>query len=153
MSTAIASPALARDGAVYVGVDGGLLKPSPLNLDFANSVTGVTDAVRIRHKVGYDLDAVVGYDFGMFRLEAEVGYKHSDIKTATIDRLALTQVGAANNPQIRYNSTGADRVTSGMINGLIDIGPEQLLQRLRSAAASARLVSTLAPASFPRPTR
>src|SRR5690242_19037018 len=81
----IAAPAAATtDHAGYVGVDGGILFPK--NQDIFGDVTFTDgDAVdiatehvgRLRYKHGLDLDFVGGYDFGMFRLEGELGYKRA----------------------------------------------------------------------------
>src|SRR3954470_13948929 len=35
---------------------------------------------RVKWKRGYDVDLIGGYDFGMFRLEGELGYKRSKLK-------------------------------------------------------------------------
>src|SRR4051794_40596041 len=66
VSTAVGTPAFARDGAPYVGVDVGLLRPSPLKVRLTSSPGTFDNAMRIRHKLGIDADAVFGYDFGMF---------------------------------------------------------------------------------------
>ena len=34
---------------------------------------GSHETLRIKHKMGFDVDAIAGYDFGMFRAEAEIG--------------------------------------------------------------------------------
>ena len=43
LSTAVATPALARDGAPYLGIDAGLVRPNNLNLRFSNSATSISD--------------------------------------------------------------------------------------------------------------
>ena len=70
-STALASPALARDGQWYVGVEGGAM----LVEDITSDVGGIVDTSEVDHDTGYDFDGIVGYDFGGFRLESEVAYK------------------------------------------------------------------------------
>lgn len=50
LSTAVATPALARDGAPYLGIDAGLVRPNNLNLRFSNSATSISDAVVLKHK-------------------------------------------------------------------------------------------------------
>ena len=104
---AIASPAMARDGAGYVGIEGGILFPrhSNVNTTANRSTTAVTTSVTTPYtlgvagtpgapvvtsatttgtttygsgftadyKRGVDIDAIAGYDFGMFRLEGELG--------------------------------------------------------------------------------
>ena len=122
VSVEIAGPALARDGAPYVGVDAGIMKPEPLDLTFSNATMSASDAIRLRHKLGYDFDAVVGYDFGLFRLEGEVGYKHAGIKSATVAQPALAAILLPNQPT-HYDSNGRARLFTAMLNGLIDLGP------------------------------
>src|SRR5260221_13808610 len=114
-STAFATPALARDGAPYVGIDAGLLRPSPLDLRLTNSTTTFEDAIRIRHKLGVDGDAVFGYDFGMFRGEGELGYNYAKLSRATISRAALNAY-QGNALDTQFNSFGHSRVISGMID-------------------------------------
>src|ERR1700761_1459455 len=74
-STALATPALARDKAWYVGVEGGAMIVEDIHFD----INGAPDAMKIDHDYGYDVDGQVGYDFGMFRVEAEVGYKSANV--------------------------------------------------------------------------
>ena len=158
--TAIASPAMARDGAAYVGLEGGILFPRHTNSNSA--VTGTTTIVNTvatdtsttpstvtttpvgtsttttttfapgygtRYKKGLDIDALVGYDFGMFRLEGELGYKRTRMKDITVSPAVLT---AINTPVAGFTPTvpvtnanagfdlGRTTVLSGMINGLVD---------------------------------
>ena len=88
-STALASPALARDGQWYVGVEGGAMLVEDLNLDFP----GLPAAGEVDHDTGYDIDGIVGYDFGGFRLEAEVAYK-----SAAVNQLQMGAPGIPQNP-------------------------------------------------------
>ncbi len=122
VSTALATPAVARDGSAYVGIDAGVVKPSSLDLRFTNSAVSVDNGERLRHKWGYDVDAVFGYDFGMFRLEGEFGYKHASLKSATVAPAALAAVLIPAAPTT-YGSTGRSNVLSGMVNALLDLGP------------------------------
>ena len=36
-------------------------------------------ALLFAYRTGFDVDAIAGYDFGVIRLEGEVGYKHAGI--------------------------------------------------------------------------
>src|SRR5438270_7247417 len=124
VSTVAATPAFAGDGAAYVGIDAGVIKPNRLNLTFRNSATNIPNGERLGHKHGYDVDGVIGYDFGLFRLEGELGYKHARLKDAAlapgaIGAVLLSPVTATIVPA----ATGRSNVVSGMINGLIDLGP------------------------------
>ena len=77
---AVASPAAARDGSGYIGVEGGILFPKDMSADrlvFSEGGLVVTataeDISEIELKRGYDIDLVGGYDLGLIRLEAELG--------------------------------------------------------------------------------
>ncbi len=58
-STAIASPALARNDAWYVGVDGGVMLVEDMDLDISTATTEFNNAVKIDHDKGFDMKAVV----------------------------------------------------------------------------------------------
>ena len=142
VAMAMSSPAIARDGAPYVGVEGGILFPrvtrySVNSLRVQSVPTGggllgqtvttsnvnygsgfVTD-----YKRGVDIDAIVGYDLGFFRLEGEVGYKRTRAKNFTASPTLLTAINTAPISGVTSNSFGfADqtRVMSVMLNGLFD---------------------------------
>ena len=57
-STALATPALARDNAWYIGVDGGAM----IVEDFDYDIDGVSDAGIVEDDVGYDVGGEIGYD-------------------------------------------------------------------------------------------
>ena len=112
-STALAAPALARDGAFYVGIEGGAMIVEDLDLDigaFNNNVT-------IDHKYGFDVDYVAGYDFGAIRLEGELGYKR-----AKVDE--FQQVAGGGFTGGTFNGGGRTEVISSMINALLDFGDD-----------------------------
>src|SRR5215207_4051551 len=73
-TTALAAPALARADTWYVELDGGVMLLEDLDFD----VGGVNDAVTVDSEYGYDFGGIVGYDFGAFRLEAEVSFREAD---------------------------------------------------------------------------
>ena len=129
--TAISSPAMARDGSPYVGIEGGILFDGKSKQDFTltqiaptASVTTYTNGARYKFKSGYDLDAIAGYDFGMFRLEGELGYKHAKGDTLTISGPLSTALSGP--PAITTDTTasigGKASVYSAMVNALLDIG-------------------------------
>ena len=122
VSTAVGTPAFARDGAPYVGVDAGLLRPSPLKIRLTTSSGTFENAIRVRHKLGIDADAVFGYDFGMFRLEGEFGYKDAKTKDATLSRAAVNAIDGATFGT-SYAADGRTRAISAMLNALVDFGP------------------------------
>ena len=83
-TTALATPTLAKDHAWYIGVDAGGQIVENTKFDLRDTGTTIAnDAVRLHHKVGFDVDGNVGYDFGPFRAEFEIGYKDARADTAT----------------------------------------------------------------------
>src|SRR5215212_2132351 len=133
-AAAIASPAAARDGSGYIGIEGGVLFPQKQDIDGAvdfttNTLTRVDlasdDVARVKLKTGYDVDIIGGYDFGIFRLEGELGYKHSKIKSVNIDDGFVTAINTGSGNLFiddDFNISNRATVLSGMINGLLDFG-------------------------------
>jgi len=131
-STAIASPVLAKDKAWYVGVEGGAMLVEDMDLDIGARTTAPITAAgsgTVDSKYGSDFDGIIGYDFGGFRAEAEVGYK-----TAVLDSYSSTTTtpyGAA--PLLAapgtFNGVGGKTTSlSFMVNGLLDFGADDGLQ-------------------------
>jgi OOP family OmpA-OmpF porin len=124
-STALATPALARDKAWYVGVEGGAMIVEDIKYD----IGAVPSAIKVNHDdYGYDVDGVVGYDFGIFRVETEVGYKN-----ATVDSYQ-SAVATPINPAFAApagsykDHAGRTTALSFMLNGLLDFGDDDKLQ-------------------------
>src|SRR6476469_2333906 len=117
-----ATPAIARDNSGYIGIDLGVLIPQHQSGVFRSTFTqsaqspaaGTTAPAPGTGLVGA-LPALLaappaavsggarikwkeGYDFGMFRLEGELGYKRSKLKHFTQDTAFGAAVGAALNP-------------------------------------------------------
>ena len=128
-STAIASPALARDGAWYVELDGGPMIVEDIDLDI-----GVApNAVQVDHHTGYDFGGVVGYDFGFVRLEAEGSYRAADIEQLQIGSTGVaagTNASGVGTLAVNQNlaADGDSSVLSFMVNALADFGPDDGLQ-------------------------
>jgi len=124
-STAMASPALARDDSWYIGVEGGPQIVERLNLDIAR-VGGQATA---RQRAGYDVDGIIGHDFGVVRVEAEVGYRESDLKgynsLVTVPLDTPVRFAPAGNYR---NPAGKTSALSFMLNGLIDFGDDDGVQ-------------------------
>lgn len=132
-AAAFATPAMARDGSGYVGIEGGALFPKKqtisATIDFTN--TGVTDFARTdvareRYKTGYDIDLIGGYDFGMFRLEGELGYKRAKAKNLAVSTTFINALnGAAGTTYTTTTDFGFNARTSvysAMLNALADFG-------------------------------
>ena len=122
----LASPAAARDGSAYLGLEGGVLFPRNLDHDVTASVQRAApiflpSGVDMNLKRGYDVDVIFGYDFGVVRAEAEVGLKRASVKN--ID-LALAPLNPAFVGVV--DSSGNVRTTSVMGNLLLDLGGDDV---------------------------
>jgi OmpA-OmpF porin, OOP family len=106
-AVALASPAIARDGSHYVGVDAGLLMPKDIDIDF-----DVGSDFDIENKNGFDIDVIFGHDFGFIRAEGELAWKRADHDEYSDDDEAV-------------NADGDTDVRSVMINLLGDVGNDQ----------------------------
>ena len=122
-TTALASPALAHDDAWYIEADGGVVFMDDLDLDFdldhASTPFGLPAGSRVATldtKRGFDAGGIFGYDFGNFRLEAEASYRRANARNM------LVNSGQGNFPLAA--ATGRVSALSFMVNGLIDLGPD-----------------------------
>jgi OOP family OmpA-OmpF porin len=132
-STVLATPALARNGAWYVGGDFGVMIVEDVDFDFGTGPTipsSSTAQIAINHDYGYDAALFVGYDLGAFRVEAEVSYKRArvdDIETSVRFPGAPgtgIAVGGPITPDLYPAGGGRTSALSFMINGLLDFGDE-----------------------------
>ncbi len=105
-TTALATPAMARDDSWYIGADAGAMIVEDTDLTIVNPVATAN------YNTGYDVDGVIGYDFGGFRLESEVAFKR-----------AYTDVVSYTNGV--QSTRGNVRSLSFMVNGLLDFGGEE----------------------------
>lgn len=122
-TTALSTPALARDDAWYVGIEGGVMLVEDIRFD----VNGIKDVMTVDHKAGYDVDATVGYDFGGFRAEAEVGYRAADV--TGVQSSSTIPNGALLAPARSYPLAGGrSSALSFMVNGMFDFGDDDGLQ-------------------------
>jgi len=122
-STVLATPALARDGAWYVGGDFGAMLVEDMEFDVTSS-SGVetTNAITADYDYGYDGALFVGYDLGSFRVEAEAAYKR-----AAFDRYdtTLNLPGANGGAGVRLDAGGGNATAlSFMVNGMFDFGDD-----------------------------
>jgi len=124
-STAIASPALAKDKAWYIGVEGGAMLVEDIDLDIGTTANAGT----VDSKYGYDFDGIIGYDFGGFRTEAEVGYKSAAVDSYSSTIGTPAGPNGALVPAGTFNGAGGKTTAlSFMVNGLLDFGPDDGLQ-------------------------
>jgi len=138
-STALASPALARDDSWYVGVGAGVMIVEDLDLDIGTAA----NAAAIDHRKGYDFEGVVGYDFGGFRAEVEVGYREADIKSGRFGAPGIPQTVSGAGPLFVGNRdlNGDTNALSFMVNGMLDFGDDDGLQGFVGGGAGVARVS------------
>jgi outer membrane protein OmpA-like peptidoglycan-associated protein/opacity protein-like surface antigen len=122
-TTVLAGPALARDGAWYVGGDfGPMLVEDMDNVFTPGNTAGSPGDVQIGFDEGFDGSGFVGYDFGAFRIEAEVSYKSADVEEVIVNSLIVPGSGGTSN--IFRQGNGDVSILSGMVNGLLEFGDE-----------------------------
>lgn len=126
-STALATPALARDKSWYVGIEGGAMIVEDIDYDIGATAKAGT----VNHDYGYDVDGVVGYDFGGFRVETEVGYRRATVDSyrSITTTPVYTAAGLASAPAAQYDyAGGSSSALSFMLNGLLDFGEDDGIQ-------------------------
>ena len=96
---AFATPAYAAANGPYVGIEGGATFPNSTDLDVVvnhgATTTTYDNGFNAKYKTGYDVDAILGYKFGLFRVEAEAGYKRAKVKSLGVSTPLITDVGTA----------------------------------------------------------
>jgi OmpA-OmpF porin, OOP family len=132
-TTAITTPALARDDSWYIGVEGGASIIEDANVAIRGATPAATGIGKINSDTGYDFDGIIGYDFGGFRLEAEVGYKAADLNsysssTTTAARNVANGPLANVVPRTFPNAGGETTALSFMLNGVLDFGDDDGVQ-------------------------
>ena len=125
-STTLATPAVARDNSWYAGVEGGLMIVEDTEFDLFSefddgdgiTTIDVDNAFDVDTDLGVDIDLVGGYDFGGFRVEAELGWKRASLNEVQI---TSTELGI---PIGTHELDGSVRVLSAMVNGMLDFGDD-----------------------------
>ncbi|QNM82622.1 outer membrane beta-barrel protein [Sphingomonas sabuli] len=129
-AAAIASPALAQTVGPYVGIEGGVMFPKDTNVNanvnyMSPAIPDATykNVATVNSKTGFDVDAIGGYDFGIFRLEGELGYKRAKTDSLQLNPSFVTAYRDATGVTLANSNFDLnDKVTvlSGMVNGLVD---------------------------------
>jgi OmpA-OmpF porin, OOP family len=132
-TTAITTPALARDDSWYIGVEGGASILEDANLRITGATAAASGTGVVNSDTGYDFDGIIGYDFGGFRLEAEVGYKAADLdsysSTTTTRATGPNGAPVVNLPAGSLPTAGGETTAlSFMLNGVLDFGEDDGLQ-------------------------
>ena len=127
-STVVVSPAFARNDAWYIGIDAGPSIVEDGTYRIVGSNAARTGVGTVDTKTGYDVDGNIGYDFGGFRLEAEVGYKRASISgyASSAQTPSSTTTGAVSfsPPQTFPTAGGNESALSFMMNALLDFGDD-----------------------------
>ncbi len=134
-AVALATPAAARDHSPYVGIDGGLLFVSDQDADasfgpFSEAFDGdiYDQALTFEYDTGIDVDLVAGYDFGMFRVEAELAHKRAGLDSLAISdefaEVLADEFGEPVDAQREFDLDDRVKATSAMVNALIDFGSD-----------------------------
>ena len=143
-STGLATPAVGRDHSGYLGVEGGVLFVEDQDLDYDDGILVLSNAITVNHKTGYDVDLIAGYDFGMLRVEGELGYKR-----AKLDQLRIDPRIAGGSPGEGFDASGSGRAFSGMVNALLDFGDDNGLSGYAGAGVGYASVKYKAAAATP----
>ena len=121
-TSVLAAPAMARDGAPYIGIEGGVLLPDDTKFDFDS----VEDGVAVTADTGFDVGGVLGYDFGGFRLEGDFSYKQADLGEVVLDgAIDPTDLGLTG---LNTPIDGRMETFAAMLNGIIDFGSDGAIQ-------------------------
>ena len=130
-AAAIATPAVARDGSGYIGLEGGVMLPEDQQYDLRTDVgfgeQNYANAVTISYDPGIDIDAVAGYDFGRFRAEAELGWKRANVSEVFFSQQILADISAEAGEVITsddFEVDGRANILSLMGNVLLDFGDD-----------------------------
>jgi len=127
-STALATPAMAREDRWYIEGDSGVMLVEDQNLD----INGVTDGAKANYRLGNDLGGIIGYDFGAYRLEAEVGYRTARLEEVFAGNLGLALSPVPGGTFTRFTgarpAAGDLNALSFMANALADFGSDDDLQ-------------------------
>ena len=124
---AISSPAFARDGSPYVGVEVGATMSDE---GFYDVVLSGTPTVRtydrglnVDYKIGFDAGLLAGYDFGMFRVEGELAHKRLGVESVDASNALATDLvnsGLTSIDESDFDESA--KITSLMGNALLDFG-------------------------------
>ena len=149
-STTLATPAFARDHSPYVGLEAGGMLVEDQDFSYQdNTITigrGIANAYTVNYGLGWDVDVIGGYDFGVFRVEGELGYKHAKVDSVTTDA-RIAPVGTGGNLD-----GGRINVFSAMANVLLDFGNQDGLSGYIGGGAgygSFKLRAATSPAGGP----
>src|SRR4029453_2812567 len=115
-SAMVATPAIARDKTLYLGVEAGPMWANDMDIDI-DSTEGEFDFLDIDHKLGYDVGVIFGYDAGIVRAELDLSYKRASHDEYDFGNAC--EVG-----DCTFDADGHTSYTAIMTNLLLDLGNE-----------------------------
>lgn len=127
-STALAAPAAAKDDTAYIEFGFGPMYVHDFDLTEVSPDTGTE--ITLEPDYGFDGTAILGYDYGAFRIEVEASYRKADH-----DEL-VTPAGTFG-PGLLLGSSSA---ASLMGNVLLDLGADDGIQAFIGAGAGSALI-------------
>ena len=80
-----------------------------MDVDVDEGLVHFQNGVTVKHKPGFDVDLIGGYDFGMIRLEGELSWKRASVDEMKIDPL-ISGGGAGDN----FDADGHGRAETKM---------------------------------------
>ena len=121
-TTILGTPAVARDGAPYIGIEGGGLIVEDTDFDYEDESGSTTNAITVDHSVGYDVDLIGGFDLGAVRLEAELAHKRAGVNGMRFKQ----QADIVADPLVAagVDADGRVSILSAMGNALLDFGDD-----------------------------
>lgn len=93
------------------------MKVEDIEFDFEDDVSSIDNLLGVDVKTGFDVALVGGHDFGLIRVEGEIGHKRASLDEVRVDQSVVSVSD--------LNADGRARVTSGMLNLLLDFGEDQ----------------------------
>ncbi|HVJ71834.1 MAG TPA: outer membrane beta-barrel protein [Sphingomicrobium sp.] len=119
----LSTPAIARENSWYAGLEGGVTFGAEaeidVDIDDGDSVFESDDALELDYSMGMDIDALVGYDFGMVKTELELAYKNLNADELDLDDEVAEDLGIADDD---FDADGDTNIVSLMGNVLLDFG-------------------------------
>lgn len=92
--------------------------------DFQPTPSSTTPGdIKFDNRYGFDGDINIGYDLGMFRLEAEGAYKHGTIDHFVTGGASFPTSSGSVTPGA-YDVHGSTSALSFMVNGMLDFGDD-----------------------------
>src|SRR6187200_2495082 len=124
-TTLLATPAVARDKTLYLGVELGATWGSDTDVDAENVLIApgqradFDNFIEIDHKMGWDAGLIFGYDAGLVRAELDLSHR-----SVSMDEVTTVGFVGSTPTVITLDGDGDTSYTAIMANLLLDLGNE-----------------------------